>query len=92
MTDNNIDDRALDSMSVAPANDAAPNQGDAGGDESIARRMAKDPESKEARLDNDLDQSMDASDPLSATQPVHNKDPAPSSGYDAEAEEKRKRD
>ncbi len=89
MAENSIDDRALDRMSVAPEEDTgARHQGDAGRDESIARRLAKNPESKEARLDNDLDQSMDASDPLSATQPVHNQGPAPSSGYDPDAEAK----
>ena len=91
---NNIDDRALDSLSVAPggesANDAAkpatdPRQG-AGQDESIARRLEKNPDSQEAQLDNGLDESMDASDPPSSTQPRDSGDPAPSSGYDADAE------
>ncbi|MCM8730649.1 hypothetical protein ACFO8O_06665 [Hephaestia sp. GCM10023244] len=64
-------------------------QADAGQDESIARRLKRNPESKDARLDTALDQSMDASDPPSSTQPVHSHEPAPSSGYDAEAEHKR---
>ena len=38
-----------------------------------------------------LDQSMDASDPLSSTQPVHSQEPAPSSGYDEDAERARQK-
>lgn len=63
---------------------------DAGQDESIAARLEKNPESAEARLDNALDESMDASDPPAATQPVHPQQPPASSGYDAEAEARRK--
>ena len=65
---------------------------DAGTDESIAQRLYANPESKEARLDRALDESMDASDPPATTQPVHNHNPAPSSGYDEEAEKARQRD
>jgi hypothetical protein len=61
---------------------------DAGRDKDIAERLERNPESKEARLDNALDESMDASDPPSSTQPVHNQGPAPSSGYDEEREAK----
>ena len=82
--DTPIDERAVDSLSVAPT------QNDAG--QSIARRLEKDPESKDARLDNALDESMDASDPPAATQPGHGNDPAPSSGYDEEAERQRDHD
>ena len=98
------DDKPLDTLSVAPD---APNAGnqernprqDAGQDESITRRLERDPEgrhsalvgdhdpeSTEARLDNGLDESMDASDPISLTQPAQNDGPAASSGYDEEAE------
>lgn len=63
---------------------------DAGTDESIAKRLYANPESKEARLDRGLDESMDASDPPASTQPVHShgnpNDPAPSSGYDEKHE------
>ena len=62
------------------------NKGDAGSDESISERLEKNPESKQARLDRALDESMAASDPPSGTQPVHNHGPAPSSGYDEAAE------
>ncbi len=65
------------------------NKGDAGSDESISQRLEKNPESKQARLDRALDESMDASDPPSGTQPVHNQKPAPSSGYDEAAEKAR---
>ena len=86
-----IDEKALDSMSVAPGEptDRTSGQGDAGRDRSIDKRLKKNPESADARLDNALDESMDASDPPSSTQPVHSTDPAPSSGYDAEAEQSR---
>ncbi len=63
---------------------------DAGQDASIAKRLEKNPESEEARLDNALDESMDASDPPAATQPVHHHEAPASSGYDAEAEARRK--
>jgi hypothetical protein len=92
---NGIDDKALDSLSVAPDGSEAEHrshQGDAGGDHSIAGRMESDPSDSEARLDRGLDESMDASDPPASTQPVHNNNPAPSSGYDAEAEAKRAAD
>ena len=65
--------------------DTRPTQ-DAGRDEDITQRLERNPESKEARLDRALDESMDASDPPSSTQPVHNHGPAPSSGFDPEKE------
>lgn len=100
--DAKIDARALDSLSVAPA-EPEPQGGtltdggdvhggprpaaqDAGQDEGIARRLARDPSNQDAKLDAGLDETMDASDPVAATQPGRS-DPAPSSGYDAEAEE-----
>lgn len=96
MTEGTIDERALNSLSVAPeelgkGGSRQPRQ-DAGQDEAIARRLAADPENKEARLDTGLDQSMDASDPPASTQPVHAKDPPASSGYDAAAEAERQQD
>lgn len=102
MTDDRqpIADEALDSLSVAPAAEDAVEENDhihhprqnAGQDASIAERLERNPESQEARLDTALDESMDASDPPSSTQPVHSTDPAPSSGYDAAAEAERARD
>lgn len=61
---------------------------DAGRDRSIAKRLDKHPESKDAQLDNALDESMDASDPPASATPGHS-EPAPSSGYDEEAERQR---
>lgn len=58
---------------------------EAGQDKSIARRLEKHPDSQDAQLDNALDESMDASDPPSTTQPLSG-EPAPSSGYDEEEE------
>ena len=81
-------DQPLDRMSVAPE---VP-KGDAGQDKSIERRLEKHPESKEARLDRGLDESMDASDPPAAVQPVHSQEPPASSGYDAQAEAKLPKD
>jgi len=92
MTD--IKDTIDASISVNPGADATgPTQPkDAGTDESIAERLERNPESKEARLDRALDESMDASDPPASTQPVHNNGPAPSSGYDEAAEKERQQD
>jgi hypothetical protein len=83
-------DSPLDTLSVAPnaSNQERDPRQDAGQDQSITRRLERDPESKEARLDNALDESMDASDPPASTQPVHNNGPAESSGFDEEAERK----
>jgi len=87
-------DPALDRMSVAPGPDEetkrTPAQSaDAGTDESIVERLYRNPESKEARLDRALDESMDASDPPASTQPVHShsaNELPESSGYDPKKE------
>lgn len=91
-----IDDRALDSLSVATAGQPASaegndGRGDAGRDRSIDKRLQKNPDNADARLDAGLDESMDASDPPSSTQPGHG-EPASSSGFDAAAEAERQRD
>ena len=86
-------DTPLDTLSVAPD---APNAGnqerdprqDAGQDESITRRLERNPESAQAQLDAGLDESMDASDTPAALQPGSSGDPAPSSGYDEDAEKR----
>ncbi|MET3725172.1 hypothetical protein [Sphingomonas trueperi] len=95
MTNNPLDP-AMDRMSVAPDpradDDAAKgpvHSADAGTDSSIEERLARDPASKEARLDRALDESMDASDPPASTQPVHNNEIPESSGYDPKAEAER---
>lgn len=88
MTD--IDRTAMDSMSVAPGEDDMPEATDprqeAGQDKSIAERLARNPDSEDARLDNGLDESMDASDPISIIQPSDRGEPAPSSGYQEDGE------
>jgi hypothetical protein len=94
MTNNPIDP-AMDRMSVAPdprADDSARgavHSADAGTDASIEERLARDPVSRDARLDRALDESMDASDPPASTQPIHNQQVPESSGYDAKAEAQR---
>jgi len=95
--DANPIDPAMDKLSVAPGPEDAETaeerpapvvSADAGTDESIAQRLERNPESKEARLDRALDESMDASDPPASTQPVHSHSIPESSGYDEKAEEK----
>ena len=86
-----IDPTAIEGMSVVPGDDEKPMHDprqEAGQDKSIGRRLDKNPQSKDAQLDNALDESMDASDPPSNTQPAHD-EPAPSSGFDAAAEANR---
>lgn len=70
--------------------DTRPRPGDAGRDEAIARRLEKNPHSRDAKLDEALDESMDASDPPAVTMPGRSRTvPPPSSGYDAEEEHRR---
>lgn len=86
---------APDGPSAAPDNNddegPRPASQDAGRDASIEERLQRNPESKEARLDRALDESMDASDPPASTQPIHNHAPPESSGYDPEEEARLKR-
>ncbi|GGB15458.1 hypothetical protein GCM10011380_01120 [Sphingomonas metalli] len=91
-----IDERALDSLSVAPDDADAQAAGgsrdprqDAGQDRQVAERLQRNPDSVEARLDSGLDETMDASDPVAVSQPDASSDPVPSSGYDEEAERQR---
>ena len=93
MTDANPIDPALDKISVVPGPDDAEvrvivHSADAGTDESITLRLERNPESKEARLDRALDESMDASDPPASIQPIHSHALPESSGYDEKAEKK----
>jgi hypothetical protein len=79
---------------MADTDDNPPNAGnqerdprqDAMQDSTIQQRLEKDPTNVEAKLDHGLDETMDASDPVAATQPGLGDEPAPSSGYDPEAE------
>lgn len=58
---------------------------DAGRDPSIDKRLKRDPFDPDAKVDAGSDESMDASDPPAAAAPG-SQEPAPSSGYDADAE------
>ena len=49
-------------------------------------RLRRNPSDEDAKLDVALDESFPSSDAPSNTQPGKGKDPAPSSGYDEEAE------
>lgn len=90
-----VSDSAMDKMSVAPpqptggspaGGPADPPQGDksqdtvVGQDDQIAERLAANPTSKQAQLDEGLAESMDGSDPVSATRPGDDGEPMPSSG------------
>ncbi len=91
---NGFDDNALDSLAVAPDGSEAadgPARGDADADAAVGDRVEANPEDSDARLDEGLNESMDASDPVSATRTPGDNDPAPSSGYDADAEAARAR-
>ncbi len=54
-------------------------------------RLKRNPSDEDAKLDVALDESFPGSDTPSNTQPGKGKDPAPSSGYDEEAERLRER-
>jgi hypothetical protein len=53
------------------------------------KRLRRNPADEDAKLDVALDESFPTSDPPSNTQPGKGKDPAPSSGFDEEAEKAR---
>ncbi|HWI85493.1 MAG TPA: hypothetical protein VNT42_04110 [Sphingomonas sp.] len=57
-------------------------------DASDSKELQRNPSDEDAKLDVALDESFPTSDAPSNTQPGKGKDPAPSSGYDAEAEAK----
>jgi hypothetical protein len=52
------------------------------------KNLKQNPSDEDAKLDVALDESFPTSDAPSNTQPGKGKDPAPSSGYDEEAEAK----
>lgn len=81
-------EKALDSISVAPpepADEHPATEVREAHDAEHHEKLARDPSHDKSKLDVGLDESFPASDPASATQPG-NGDPAPSSGYDEEAE------
>lgn len=86
-----IDEQAPDGISVAPSDPRQETSGDsahpaehpdqrAGQDESLQRRLEENPGDPDAKLDVGLDETMDASDPPSVTQPGCD-EPVPSSGF-----------
>lgn len=54
----------------------------------LEHKLKLHPDDPDAKADVGSDQSMDASDPSSATQPGCNDDPAPSSGFRENSERK----
>ncbi len=58
-------------------------------DATDSARLRRNPGDEDAKLDVALDESFPTSDAPSNTQPGKGKDPAPSSGYDEEAEKER---
>lgn len=90
-----IDPAAIDGLTADAVSDRgnpnatehSPSQ-DAGRDESIEKRLQRDPSNEDAQLDRGSDESMDASDPPSAAF-KSTIDPPASSGYDREAEQDR---
>ena len=58
-------------------------------DASDDERLRDDPGDEDAKLDIGLDETFPTSDPPANTQPGRSSDPAPSSGYDEEAEKAR---
>ena len=95
-------DKALDKISVAPPEPAegktassteqsgTPEVREAQ-DAEDHEALAENPADEEGKLDVGLDESFPSSDPPAATQPGH-ADPAPSSGYDEEAEKAREQE
>ncbi len=51
-----------------------------------SKKLQRNPSDEDAKLDVALDETFPGSDSPSNTQPGKGKDPAPSSGYDEEAE------
>lgn len=47
----------------------------------LEKKLKKDPEDLDAKVDVGSDESMDASDPPSSSQPGQKDDPVPSSGF-----------
>ena len=47
----------------------------------LERKLKRNPEDQDAKADVGSDESMDASDPSSATQPGEKDEPVPSSGF-----------
>ena len=81
-------EKALDHLSVAPPEPKGEHPTTdvrEAHDAEHHEALANDPSHDKSKLDVGLDESFPASDPAASTQPGH-ADPAPSSGYDEEAE------
>ena len=50
-------------------------------DAELERKLKRNPDDLDAKVDVGSDESMDASDPPAATQPGQDDDPVPSSGF-----------
>ena len=50
-------------------------------DKELERKLKRNPHDQDAKVDVGSDESMDASDPSSATQPGQKDEPVPSSGF-----------
>jgi len=87
---NMFDQKADDGLAVAPPPPGGTEgERDAvreGHDASDVAGLSENPSDEDAKLDVALDETFPTSDAPSNTQPGKGKDPAPSSGYDAEAE------
>jgi hypothetical protein len=65
---------AEDKESKPPVHSAAPER-------ELERKLKRNPDDQDAKVDVGSDESMDASDPPAATQPGQNDEPVPSSGF-----------
>jgi len=54
----------------------------------LEQKLKLNPHDADAKADVGSDESMDASDPPSATQPGHSDEPAPSSGFPGKSDQK----
>ena len=90
--DNDIDRKPIDPAALCPPEEdcerPVPHVRTAI-DASDHKGLARNPSDDNAKLDVALDESFPTSDAPSNTQPGKGKDPAPSSGYDPEAEKRR---
>lgn len=77
-----------DTKAATPGGDKLPHVRTAH-DASDDPRLQRDPTDEDAKLDVAGDETFPASDPAASVQPGKGKDPAPSSGYDEEAEKAR---
>ena len=65
---------AEDKESKPPVHSAPPER-------ELERKLKRNPDDQDAKVDVGSDESMDASDPPAATQPGQNDEPVPSSGF-----------